>query len=293
MTGLSFAFTNRVDDDSSAAQVGRREFVRSIAGAFLLAAVPSLQQEAFTLGILTNSPATGFDNGLRLGWSEASRAAALFGRKPMTIARAGDARGLIDASASVIVGARAYPEALKTARECRSHMIVYLNCGARADAFREECNEYLFHIEASEVMYANAAKHAPGSAIRLWDSSVEKYGAAQLNDRFRSTFNHAMDASAWCVWFAAKVVWESLLRMKGKAGTGIRDHLLSDSTQFDGHKGAPLSFRLHDHQLRQPLYAISPGRPPQDVPDLGRSQGSIRDLLDSIGGQSTACKDQR
>ncbi|HZI99655.1 MAG TPA: hypothetical protein VFD22_03255 [Gemmatimonadaceae bacterium] len=280
-------------NDSSAASVGRRDFVRSIAGAFVLAAFPFLQQDSLTLGILANIPATGFDDGLRLGLSEASRAAILFGRTPITIARAGDLSGLIDASASVIVGSHAYAEALRTARECRSRHIVYLNCGARSDAFRDECNEYLFHIEGSDAMYANAAKRTAGATIKLWDSSLEKYGAAQLNDRFRSTFIRAMDSSAWCGWFAAKVVWESLLRMKGKGATGIRDHLLSDSTQFDGHKGAPLSFRSWDHQLRQPLYAVSHDRPPQDVPDLGRGEGSIRDLLDSIGGQPKACREAR
>lgn len=273
--------------------MGRREFLRSITSAFVLAAIPSLQQDSFTLGILSNTPATAFDDGVRMGLSEASRAAALFGRKAMTIARARDAAGLLNADASAILGSWPYDDAVRIARLCSSRRIIYLNCGARSNDFRSQCNEFLFHVEASESMYANAAEKASGSTIKLWDSSLQKYGAAQLNDRFRSTFNRPMDNAGWCGWFAAKVVWESLLRMKGKGAIGIRDHLLSDGTQFDGHKGAPLSFRSSDHQLRQPLYAISGGRPPQDVPDIARAEGSIRDLLDSIAGPSKVCKDGR
>lgn len=267
--------------------------MRSAASALVLAAIPSLQHDSLTLGILINTPATGFDDGVRMGLSEASRAAVLFGRKPMTIARAKYITGLIDAGSSVIVGSRAYDEAAGIARECRSHGIVYLNCGARSDGFRNECNEFLFHVEASDSMYANAANAAPHSTIKLWDSSLEKYGAAQLNDRFRSTFNRPMDGAAWCGWFATKAVWESLLRMKGKGAMGIRDHLLLDTTQFDGHKGAPLSFRVADNQLRQPLYALTTEKPPQDVPDLARTSGSTRDLLDSILGGAKKCRNVR
>ena len=280
-------------DESWAAPVGRREFLRSFAGAFFLAAIPSLEQDSLTVGILSNTPAAGFDDGVRMGLSEASRAALLFGRKPMTIARAGEAAGLLTAGVSVIVGSAPYDDALKIARASRARRIVYLNCGARSNDFRRECNDFLFHIEASESMYTNAAKKLTGWSIKLWDSSLERYGAAQLNDRFRSTFNRQMDTSGWCGWFAAKVIWESLLRMKGKGAIGIRDHLLSDTTQFDGHKGAPLSFRSSDHQLRQPLYAITPGKPPQDVPDLARASGSTRDMLDSIVGPLQSCSDRR
>lgn len=285
--------SKHVKDESWATRVGRREFVRSMASAFFLAALPSTAEDSLTLGILVNTPPTGFDNGVRMGLSEASRAALLFGRKPIIPARARDATALIKAGASVIVGSLAADDTLRIARLCSSRRILYLNCGSRSSELRQECNECLFHIEASESMYATAASKAPGSTIKLWDASLEKYGAAQLNDRFRATFNASMDAAAWCGWLAAKVVWESLVRMKGTGAIGIRDHLLLDTTQFDGHKGAPLSFRRSDHQLRQPLYAITSGKPPQDIPDLARNAASTRDLLDSIAGPSGVCRNPK
>jgi hypothetical protein len=77
--------------------------------------------------------------------------------------------------------------------------------------------------------------------------------------------------------------------MRGKGAAGLREHLIADDTQFDGHKGAPLSFRASDHQLREPVYSLVPGKPPQDIPDFARSPGTARDLLDTIQNPSTAC----
>jgi ABC transporter substrate binding protein (PQQ-dependent alcohol dehydrogenase system) len=147
----------------------------------------------------------------------------------------------------------------------------------------------VFFIEPSDAMYAAAARVAGTANIVTWHSTLERYGAAQLNDRFRSATGRQMDGAAWCGWFATKVVLESSLRMRGKGAAGLREHLIADDTQFDGHKGAPLSFRASDHQLREPVYSLVPGKPPQDIPDFARSPGTARDLLDTIQNPSTAC----
>ena len=159
--------------------------------------------------------------------------------------------------------------------------VVYLNCGARSDEYRSRCDWRVFHIAPGDAMYSRAEKLA-SHPVETWSSDLERYGAAQLNDRFFAANKSRMDAQAWCGWFAMKVVWESTLQMKGAGPKALSDHLVKATTQFDGHKGAPLSFRANDHQLRQPLYAVVKGRPPQDVPDTSRSAGSMKDLLDAI-----------
>jgi hypothetical protein len=82
-----------------------------------------------------------------------------------------------------------------------------------------------------------------------------------------------MDGAAWAGWFAVKVAWESFLRSKPV-----------ESIEFDGHKGAPLTFRSWDHQLRQPLYAVKSRV--ADVPDVARSNLSAREVLDTIGDKA-------
>jgi ABC-type branched-subunit amino acid transport system substrate-binding protein len=191
----------------------------------------------------------------------------------------------------VIIGALDNSAAREIAAECSSGKVVFMNCGARADSLRREiCSRFVFHIEASDAMYAAVPSSIYSSRIVLWSSALEKYGAAQLNDRFRLQFGYAMDSPAWAGWIAVKIIWESMVRM-GERST-LSDYLIADRSQFDGHKGAPLSFRSWDHQLRQPLLAVDTGsdNPPRDVPDIARSSGSIRELLDTLGDRQGASR---
>jgi hypothetical protein len=244
--------------------VGRRDFVRSLAGIFALVLVSDDESDSLALAILPGNSSRGLLAGVELGLSETRRTASLFHRKPLNLVKIG--------SAQVVIGMSEYEP---------PGDVVYLNCGSRSDAYRAKCDPNVFHIEASDSMYASAAKHAEGK-VELWSSLLERYGAAQLNDRFAGATHLSMNGSAWAGWFAVKVVWESMLQMKGKGAGGLREYLLKPATHFDGHKGAPLSFRESDHQLRQPLYAITTDKPPQDVPDVARATGSMRDVLDSI-----------
>jgi ABC-type branched-subunit amino acid transport system substrate-binding protein len=289
-----------VTDDCWTALVPRRAFVRSLASVVALAALPlSADKQTVRIGIARRPAQKSFADGIALGLGEAGRAADLFGRSRIEVvgtdttsdvARA-IAKNLIRRRADVIIGALDSRAAREIAAECTSDKVIFMNCGARADSLRREiCSRFVFHIDASDAMYVAAATSTHSSRIDLWSSSLEKYGAAQLNDRFRSQFGYAMDSSAWAGWIAVKIIWESMLRM-GERST-LSEYLMADASQFDGHKGAPLSFRSWDHQLRQPLYAVDTGNraPPRDIPDVSRSSGSIRDLLDSLSDRKSASR---
>jgi ABC transporter substrate binding protein (PQQ-dependent alcohol dehydrogenase system) len=101
-----------------------------------------------------------------------------------------------------------------------------------------------------------------------------------------------MDGAAWAGWMAVKVLWEASLRARSTDGAALRAYLDRDATQFDGHKGWPLSFRAWDHQLRQPLYLVAPAenggtRIVGEVP-AGRGEHSSREMLDRLGADATA-----
>lgn len=112
-------------------------------------------------------------------------------------------------------------------------------------------------------MYAIAARHggrqfAPMSnSVVLWAPTLERYGASQINDRYRGRYHLPMDAGAWAGWVAVKIVVEAALRARSSHADAILSYLESPVANFDGHKGWPLSFRVADHQLRQPLYVVS------------------------------------
>ena len=123
-----------------------------------------------------------------------------------------------------------------------------------------------------------------GGAAAAWDSRLERFGADQLNQRFRARFGEEMDSQGWVGWFAVKVLWESTLRARATLPATLLRYLGSDAAQFDGHKGRPLSFRPWDHQLRQSLYVSAPGSAPVEVPrSTPGSDEPSRDLLDRLG----------
>jgi hypothetical protein len=77
----------------------------------------------------------------------------------------------------------------------------------------------------------------------LWHSALDRFGAGQLNDRFKAA-GIPIDEQAWLGWFAVKVLWEA-----GVRGKHPRD------LSYDGHKGKALRFNSHG-LLIQPVYGV-------------------------------------
>ncbi|HEU4699155.1 MAG TPA: hypothetical protein VFS40_08245 [Gemmatimonadales bacterium] len=242
--------------------------------------------------------------GVELGAAEAEQSARLLGRAVAwrTLADVAAARTAVAArEVDVLLGGFDAATCLALADAAAAAGVPFFNLGCRADALRNaDCRRHAFHVEASETMYRLALETAgnppsgPTGAVRivLWHPSLARFGADQLNDRYRARHGEGMPAAAWAGWMAAKVALEGWLR----AGrTPLVDHLARPATQFDGHKGWPLSFRPWDHQLRQPLYAVlSAGgaarveRVTREVPAMGVAEAPSRELLDSIAGPASA-----
>ena len=87
---------------------------------------------------------------------------------------------------------------------------------------------------------------------------------------------------------AVKIAWETSLRAGSTDPAALLTFLEKESTQFDGHKGAPLSFRAWDHQLRQPLYAVAGAKVIAELPDVGKG-GEQREQLDRFGDPPGKC----
>lgn len=236
--------------------------------------------------------------GIRLALAENQRAADLFGQRIQLLEKffSDDklrtaTEELLSRKVDVVVGGTSTSEAKQLGDLTGRLGFVFFNVAASDDTLRRSCNGLMYHIAASDAMIASA-KSAVGSAepdvrIEMWHSTLERYGASQLNDRFKDRFGRAMTSRAWSGWFALKLAWESSLRAHG-FGESINGPLMRQSIHFDGHKGAPLNFRPWDNQLRQPLYAVSRKsgveRVVAELPDVGRdSNESIVEQLDKFG----------
>jgi ABC-type branched-subunit amino acid transport system substrate-binding protein len=243
----------------------------------------------------TNPNSTAIERGVRLGAAEAKQTANLFGNDVQLFEAPGGPDPIASATqllsrrkVQVLIGSSpADIEALSKFAE-RQH-ILFLNVASRAADLRAACRRYTFHIEGSDPMYAAAARMALASSDApvqlarsaqvvdstvLWVSMLQRYGASQINDRFRARYGTPMDAGGWAGWAAVKISSEAALRSGSNEASKLAGYLESPGTSFDGHKGWPLTFRLSDHQLRQPLYVAiheSTGAHPEtfrDVPEL-------------------------
>ncbi len=206
---------------------------------------------ALRIGLLFPAGSRGdLRRGVEMGVAEAMRAAELIGAR-VTPAFAAELSTLHRAGCTVVISASAAPAAAHSAALSASERgIVLLNVGAASDSLRAaECGEYLFHVVPSESMRLYG-----GERLVAWDPRLTRFGAEQLNDRYRHRFRAAMTEHAWCGWMAAKIAWEAVART-GSADAGtVRAHLLRGATGFDGHKGRALRFAARDRQLYQPMY---------------------------------------
>ncbi len=298
----------------TANDLDRRAFVRSAArgcalllagSGFRFAPAPRVQEAlriAFVAGPDAGRAAAA-RRGVTLGVEEAARTGELIGRRIELVA-------MDSVESAADLGAEAPVSALIGGFEeagCRTlgdlaqaADAVFMNVGCRADALRGEgCRRNVFHVEASARMYADALAArgedaADATEAVLWHPALERFGAGQLNDRYSARFAEGMDGPAWAGWMAVKVLWEASLRARSIEGPALRTYLERGATQFDGHKGWPLSFRAWDHRLRQPLYLVAPSadgrtRVVGEVPTRGAEGGeSARELLDRLGADTSA-----
>ena len=235
--------------------------------------------------------------GVRFGVEEAQHAARLFGTSVVLVSNA-DAGELLRGPSRphVLIGGSSQESCASLAELADAEGLLYLNVGCTADALRgAECRRSTFHIAASDAMMRDALAQADMSPeegdVLLWDASLERYGAGQLNPRFHDRFATAMDSEAWAGWAAVKIAAETCFRAKSCSAQDLIDGLERATARFDGHKGRPLSFRLWDHQLRQPLYVTRRGdasREIIEVPARGAAGTSAADQLDRLGTPAVA-----
>jgi ABC-type branched-subunit amino acid transport system substrate-binding protein len=292
-------------------------------------------QGALRIGLITSRNHAGSAlsasaaRGVRLGAAEAKQTANLFGNDvelyeatTRTTATAA-AMQLLSARQVQVLIASSADDVEPLSRFAEAHHILFLNVASRAEAVRAACRRFTFHIEATNEMYANASQFpaAPASrtitstrdadSVLLWGPTLERYGASQINDRYRDKYGTGMDGNAWAGWAAVKFVAESALRTRSTDPLKLLAYLESPDTQFDGHKGWPLSFRRTDHQLRQPLYVStsttpmashgrsrtvaqpSSGTPLRAIPELRANSGSgtnspgARGAISNSGGSAS------
>lgn len=244
-----------------------------------------------------------FRHGAQLGAEEASHAARLFGGT-VDLSIGDDAGRLVGGEgAQVLIGGTDEEGCSRLIATARSASVLCFNVGCAGDALRgANCDRHTFHVAASASMQRDAAALADAPAtpgdVAMWHESLERFGAGQLNARFRDRFGSGMDSDAWAAWFAVKVAAETALRARTTSPAELIAALVRPTARFDGHKGHPLTFRSWDHQLRQPLYLVGRGADPShliEVPGRAGEGVTVAEQLDQLGmsASDSACRWER
>jgi len=86
-----------------------------------------------------------------------------------------------------------------------------------------------------------------------WARPHEQWGATQLQDRFLRQAKRWMTDRDYAAWLAVRAIGEAATRSKSTDPATISAFLRSDRFELAAYKGARLSFRSWDGQLRQPI----------------------------------------
>lgn len=92
-----------------------------------------------------------------------------------------------------------------------------------------------------------------GLVPTAWHRTVEQWGAAQLQSRFRKQAGRWMTARDYAAWVAVRAVGEAAMRTGAGGLKTLSAYIHSDALQLSAFKGRKLSFRPWNGQLRQPI----------------------------------------
>src|SRR5499427_2539737 len=92
-----------------------------------------------------------------------------------------------------------------------------------------------------------------GLVPSAWARPHEQWGATQLQDRFLHQAKRWMTDRDYAAWMAVRAIGEAATRAKSADPAAIVAFMRSDRFELAAYKGARLSFRSWDGQLRQPV----------------------------------------
>ncbi len=114
-----------------------------------------------------------------------------------------------------------------------------------------------------------------------WHRVVEQWGAAQLQSRFYERAGRGMTSVDYAAWAAARSIGEAVTRTGSVMPQELMSYIVSDKFSLGGFKGAKMTYRRWNGQLRQPIPLVHP----QSVVALAPIDGFLHQTteLDTLG----------
>ncbi|MFN7004204.1 MAG: ABC transporter substrate-binding protein [Roseinatronobacter sp.] len=92
-----------------------------------------------------------------------------------------------------------------------------------------------------------------GARPDAWSDRVEAYGAAQLQLRFKRQAERSMQALDYAAWAAVRSVGEAVTRTASADPDTLRAYMLGPDFELAAFKGAAITYRDWNGQMRQPM----------------------------------------
>lgn len=228
-------------------------------------------------------------DGALMGAREAQRAAGLLQRDlRIVIAAAPPPMPAVDSAGyAVLVGGENTGECRAMQKLAALFDALYVNAWCDDDMLRAMPSTgcavaaagMTLHVAPSRALRRAALATLPQAAranVRAvaWDGSLERFGAGEVNARFRQQFRRDMTERAWLGWAAVKLVTDLALQ----SGSPTIAAALTRARALDAHKGRALRVREGDGQLLQPLYLVHTGDSARSVPRVIAEVSSPRTL---------------
>jgi hypothetical protein len=230
---------------------------------------PAIREKAFTGSL---------HRGITIGLEEAQRTARMFGwdivlvRHPDSLSPAAALDFFRSMGVTAVVGELG---ALTEQRPPDTPVLLDIAAGPRQQSSCRKSGFQLVPASLSEESTGGENAGATDSRVVAWHESLERYGAGQINDRFRARFNAGMDEEAWAGWMAIKILLESALKTGSRDSRVIEAYLTGGSARFDGHKGVPLYFDAETRELVQPIFRVREGSEPETIVERPRGGESL------------------
>ena len=129
-----------------------------------------------------------------------------------------------------------------------------------------------------------------GLIATTWHPTLETWGAAQAQNRFRRLSGRLMRPLDYQAWESVRTVGEAALQKKTTDPAALVPYFADPAFSLPAYKGVSVSYRPWDHQLRQPILVVQP----KAMVSVAPEQGFIhqRTPLDTLGTDEpeTACK---
>ena len=92
-----------------------------------------------------------------------------------------------------------------------------------------------------------------GLQATAWDKSYTEYGAMTFQDDILKLAKRDSTERDYTAWIGVRALTDAAMRSGKTTAPAIKEFLLSDDFNLEGHKGQAMNFRPWDHQMRQPI----------------------------------------